>query len=524
MRHPAFTRTTERPLLRASRSALLAATLGASVMLAPAALAQEATPAPSPVASPAAAAQPEAQVTTLMQQSFEEFVPAPITIRMLRITLEPGATTPMHTHPGPEFDLIESGELTIRTEGDAQITRATGDTEAATAEEQVLAAGDSIVYQPGTGMFFQNNGDAPVVMLSAVLLPVGSEFPESITYTDGQPTSQDFEGVSFVVLGDGLVQDMPAGGATVSINQVVLPAGADLPAFNGVAMYSRVSGNLSFIVDSGAVQVSRSELQRLEPNAVAGEEFILETGDAAFFPNGVSATSRADETGDLEMLVLSVEFAEEFAGDPAALTFTTGSSATGDATGGADTPDTGDDTAGAGQIVTSNVDDLNMRAEPSTSADVVDQLAAGVELEVLDGPVEAEEYTWYQVRVTATGGNTGWVAQDFLDGLQAPAAEATPVPDDTAAEDATDGTGETAAPAGGTFAAGDTVVTTEDNVRIRSEGSLAGNIVNAFPAGTEYQITGDPVEADGYTWYPVALVSDESITGWMPADFLAPAE
>jgi quercetin dioxygenase-like cupin family protein len=442
-----------------------------------------------------------------------------MTIRMLRITLEPGASTPMHTHPGPEFDIIESGDLTIRTEGDATVTRANGDTEAATEEEQVLAAGDWIVYQPGTGMFYENASEENVVLLSAVLLPVGAEFPESITYTDGQPTSRDFDGVSFTVLGDGLVQQMPSGPATVSIDSVVLPAGADLPAAEGVAMYSQVEGNFSFIVDSGAVQVSRSELQSLQPNAVTGEEFILEPGDAAFFPAGVTATSRADETGSLEMISLTVSFDEAMNRDAAELTFTTGSSATGDATGGAETPDTAEtddaESGVIGTIVTTNVADLNMRAEPSTEADVVDQLALGIELEVIGGPEEAEEYTWYQVQVTSEGGSSGWVAADFLDGLEGATPEETPAPEAASTP---------AAEASGTFAPGDIVATIDDSVRVRSEGNLGGDIVNAYPTGTEFEITGEPVDADDFTWYPVTLVENPDITGWIPADFIAPAE
>ncbi|HWV23629.1 MAG TPA: cupin domain-containing protein, partial [Thermomicrobiales bacterium] len=269
MRNPAHFGTSH--LLRAGQSALLVTTLAGSLMLSPAVMAQDATPASSPVASPVATA--EAASTTLMSARFDEFVPAPMTVRMLRITVEPGASTPMHTHPGPEFDLIESGTLAIRTEGEATITRANGDKEAATAEEQSLGEGDWILYPAGTGMYYENTSDSPVVLLSAVLLPVGTDYPESITYTDGQPTSKDFEGVSFKVLGDGLVQHMPKGGATVTISSIDMPAGAALPAADGVAMYSQVKGNFSFTVDSGAVQVSRSKLQSLQSNAVAGEEF-----------------------------------------------------------------------------------------------------------------------------------------------------------------------------------------------------------------------------------------------------------
>ena len=71
------------------------------------------------------------------------------------------------------------------------------------------------------------------------------------------------------------------------------------------------------------------------------------------------------------------------------------------------------------QLVTNNIGSVNMRDEPSVNGEVVDQLDEGIELEVLDGPVDAEEYVWYQVRVTAEGGSEGWIAADFLDGIEA---------------------------------------------------------------------------------------------------------
>lgn len=506
------------------RALVMAAMLGVSSVVAPAAWAQDASPEASPSAATPAAVQ-EPQVNVLMEATFEEFPPAPMTVRMLRITLEPGASTPMHTHPGPEFDMIESGELTVRTEGEAPVTRADGSEDVSSGEDIVLSAGDAIMFPAGVGMYYINDGDEPVVMLSAVLLPVGTAYPQSITYTDGQPTSEEFVGVDFVVLGDGLIQDMPDPPVSVSINRVTVPAGADLPATEGIAMYSQVEGNFSFIVEDGMVQVSRSELESLQPNAVAGEEFILDEGDAAFFPNGVAPTSRADETGELELLTLEMTFEQPMEQEAADLTFTTGASASGDATGGpetvADSEATDEEVNTAiGQVVTTNADFINVRSEPSTSADVVDQFNAGVEVEIVGGPVEAEDFIWYEVQVTAEGGSRGWMAADFLDGIEtAPAAEETTTPSTpevTVDEDA----GESESPE---FAAGDIVQLTDDSVRVRSEGNLGGDIINTFEAGTQFEITGEAVVADGFTWYPVTLVDDPSISGWTTVDFLEPA-
>lgn len=56
---------------------------------------------------------------------------------------------------------------------------------------------------------------------------------------------------------------------------------------------------------------------------------------------------------------------------------------------------------------------LNMRAEASTDSDIVVTLDTGAVLTVLSGPEEGESYTWWQV--TDEQGNTGWVAQEFIE-------------------------------------------------------------------------------------------------------------
>jgi len=64
-------------------------------------------------------------------------------------------------------------------------------------------------------------------------------------------------------------------------------------------------------------------------------------------------------------------------------------------------------------IVVTN-DSLNLRSDPTTSGDVILTLDAGVELTIIDGPVTADENTWWQVQDQATG-DEGWVAEVGLD-------------------------------------------------------------------------------------------------------------
>jgi Tol biopolymer transport system component len=50
--------------------------------------------------------------------------------------------------------------------------------------------------------------------------------------------------------------------------------------------------------------------------------------------------------------------------------------------------------------------DLNLRAEPALTGDVLRKLQAGDIVTILDGPVDADGYTWWQVQ--AEDGSTGW--------------------------------------------------------------------------------------------------------------------
>lgn len=69
---------------------------------------------------------------------------------------------------------------------------------------------------------------------------------------------------------------------------------------------------------------------------------------------------------------------------------------------------------------------------------------------------------------------------------------------------------------------GDIVATSEDLVNLRSEPSTTGEILQEMPLGTQLEITGETVEADGYTWYPVTVV-DTGETGYVVADYIEPA-
>jgi hypothetical protein len=67
---------------------------------------------------------------------------------------------------------------------------------------------------------------------------------------------------------------------------------------------------------------------------------------------------------------------------------------------------------------------------------------------------------------------------------------------------------------------GTTVVTIEDGVRMRSDPSVDGEIVDELDKGIELEITGAPEEGDGFTWYPVRNPENDD-EGWIVQDFVA---
>jgi hypothetical protein len=58
------------------------------------------------------------------------------------------------------------------------------------------------------------------------------------------------------------------------------------------------------------------------------------------------------------------------------------------------------------------IDAVNFRQDASTTAQIIRTLGAGEVLQVTDGPVSANERTWWKLK--DPNGVEGWAAQDFL--------------------------------------------------------------------------------------------------------------
>jgi quercetin dioxygenase-like cupin family protein/uncharacterized protein YgiM (DUF1202 family) len=499
---------------RAKVIAIIAALAVLMLALAPATHAQESTPETTSPATPAAAPTGDSLGEVLIQHDVSEMPNAPMTVRLLRITLDPGASVPMHTHPGLEFDYIESGTLTTRSEGASVVS--VGGQQSETTEPQTLSAGDWVHYPNGIGMNLANEGDEPLVLLSAVVLSVGADTESTITYTEGEPNDADFEGVSFVVLGDGLIQQFPSGGATVIVDELTVAAGQPIEGFAGVALLSKSSGTFAFAAGEGLVQVTRTATPRLEPNAIPGQEFTLADNDAAFFPAGFETIERPDSTDDVTFTRLLIQPSGEMAEAPASVTTIQAAATATEAQ-----QPTGDG-LGVGAIVAVSADSVNVRSEATTESDIVDSFPAGTQFEIIGGPEEGEGYTWYEVRGVGDLSNVeGWLVTDFMDVIEpAPggAQPSTPTP----AASGTPAAGGTPV-AEGEFQVGDTVTTTVEALNVRSEPSTSGEVVDQVFPGSGMEIVGGPEEAEDFTWYEVEVV-DTGSTGWVASDFIEAAD
>lgn len=94
-------------------------------------------------------------------------------------------------------------------------------------------------------------------------------------------------------------------------------------------------------------------------------------------------------------------------------------------TGGPETPGVGGEqpAPGGGEITVGSTvvvantgaEGVNLRADSSTEAGVVDVLLDGTELTVIGGPIEGETYTWWNVQNESV---TGWLVEEFLEVAQ----------------------------------------------------------------------------------------------------------
>lgn len=372
--------------------------------------------------------------------------PAPVFVRLLRITMEPGSSSPNHTHPGPEIWRVESGEVTVKVQGPTIYVKNGSEDKPASApvnKDVKLGKGDQITFLPGTALTFVNKGDGQAKILAVVILPAGHQRPPGITYVSGQPSADAFEGIRSDILGDGLADLLPSGSTLLTVDRLDLTAGQPLPAEANPVLVSVAKGGLNLTVKGGRAQISRTATPGPQADSQPNQSYELKRGDAIFFPAGMKAAERNGDFADVSVYRVSI-IGQEAPATP-----------------------TSDDQVGVIEVT-------GPAAPPSTPT----------------------------AEATATAEAT-----------EPPTAEPTKEP---TKEPTAEPTKET-----GAFEEGQTVYVNDSDVRLRDAPTTDSNIVTGLTLGQALVITGASESADGITWWPVTSPDDETISGWVAAQFLS---
>jgi uncharacterized protein YgiM (DUF1202 family) len=139
---------------------------------------------------------------------------------------------------------------------------------------------------------------------------------------------------------------------------------------------------------------------------------------------------------------------------------------------------------------------LNVRSDAGLDGRIVTTFGNGLRLLILDGPRDADGYTWYKVQGIGDSDEdplVGWVASDFI-----------------AAEGAEDN-----------FASARWVVVSDGPVNVRMGAGTSRSIVTTMAEGETASVIGRTglSDANGYTW--INLLLNDGSSGWVATDFLS---
>lgn len=341
----------------------------------------------------------------LIQASIVEAPTAPAVLRLVRTTIQPGSSVPLHSHPGPLVGHVESGTLTVPVEGGVPITDAQPEgTPAAADGATVLSRGDQFVVPTGTVFAYRNDGTEPVTFVNAVLVPVGEDQPPSVAWPAGTPAAEELAGVFSRSLGTGALPVLPGGPLEITLDRLALAPGVAIPAREWPVLLSVEIGTFAFALVEGNVQIALAR----EPNQLrfvdtAGTQIALGPGDAVLFPQGMAEIARSEQQGILVLLRLSILGTELASPVPGATPIP----------GSEQQPSVGTPQIAPGSTVTVTAAGVGLRASPSVSGNLVVELLQGQVLEVTGDSVDAEGIVWWPVRDPATA-FTGYVPAEYL--------------------------------------------------------------------------------------------------------------
>ena len=355
------------------------------------------TPAAGAAVTPPARA---ARQELLLQASLVRVSEEPVSLTLLRITLEPEGRSPVHAHPGVEFGVVESGQLAVEVTGQAVTLPADaseGSRPVPEGVEMILDPGDRIAYAAGTAMTFRNPGPGPTTLLAATVLSAGPDAPPGAIYPSGTPTAEEVAGVRSQILGEAVAEGLPTGRSAITLERLTLGSGSGAPGYAGPALVAVEAGGLSGAVLRGTAVVPGAAGTTPAATPASGEEFRIGAGQAIFFPEGMAETPPLGGEGEVVLLRLGVLALPDEAG---------AATPAGAGVGEGPTP---------GERVVVVVAEARLRAAPSAEAEVLAGLAQGRALTVV-GPAEtdASGQMWLPVEDPADPAVSGYVAVELV--------------------------------------------------------------------------------------------------------------
>lgn len=140
-----------------------------------------------------------------------------------------------------------------------------------------------------------------------------------------------------------------------------------------------------------------------------------------------------------------------------------------------------DDTA---EVFTTAGDRLNVREGPGLDFEIIERLDRGTYVTLLDGPRKADGYAWW--RVETPSGMTGWAVERVEEEQTLQLA---------------------------LFANEDAIVTSGgEMLNVRVEPARSADLAFQIEDGTQVTITGEPVTADNFRWWPIQTTVG---SGWI---------
>jgi hypothetical protein len=219
--------------------------------------------------------------------------PAPALVGLARVTYDPGATEEIGIGPYGDLVYVESGALTIRTDGVATVSRSGNKTEQLGAgTDFVVGQGEAAVVPGGFPVAIRNAGQTTAVLLD-----------DFVGIVDGDPSGRpaDPAGVVQQLLGMGMTTAMPATKGALSLDRITIGANAALPIDGELTLIAIESGTATLRCDD-PVNIFRAAGPPQQ--VAAGTDVTIGAGDSVLLSKGACGALRNAEPQQARMFSL----------------------------------------------------------------------------------------------------------------------------------------------------------------------------------------------------------------------------